>query len=209
MINSILFDMDGVLINSEQFYSKRRKQFLREKGIEEPAHTDLTGSNEKAIWKALVPNNENLRKTLQIEYKSYEHLYPIPYSKLINPQVNRLFMILKGKNYELAIISSSPRTHIESMMKAAGIEKLVDYFISGEDCKEQKPNPEIYTTALHKLNISSDEAYVVEDSVLGIEAAKRAGIYVFALEPSDGTIIDQSKADSTLKSLMDILKFLP
>ena len=71
MIKGIVFDMDGVLADTEHFYQKRREAFLREKDFVWDESLDFVGSNEKAIWEALVPEDEKLRQEMLMEYRAY------------------------------------------------------------------------------------------------------------------------------------------
>lgn len=69
MIKAVLFDMDGVLVDTEWFYNRRRVAFMEEKGFHFDEIPDLSGSNEPAIWEALVPDDVELRERLRVEYK--------------------------------------------------------------------------------------------------------------------------------------------
>lgn len=69
MIKAVLFDMDGVLVDTEWFYNRRRVAYMEEHGITYDRIPDLSGSNEPAIWEALVPGNLTLREELLTEYK--------------------------------------------------------------------------------------------------------------------------------------------
>ena len=66
MIKAVLFDMDGVLVDTEWFYNRRRVAFMEEKGFHFDEIPDLSGSNEPAIWEALVPDDVELRERLRV-----------------------------------------------------------------------------------------------------------------------------------------------
>lgn len=208
MIKGILFDMDGVLADTEYFYQQRREKFLEEKQYVRKEKTNFVGSNEKAIWEALVPDNEQLRQSMMLEYREYQKLYPEPYEDLIDPQVKPLFEQLKSRGILIGIASSSDRESIQKMMQAADIIELVDYIISGTECKNHKPDPEIYITALKDLQLDKKEAFAVEDSPIGILAAKNAGLKVYALKPRHGEPLDQKNATKVMEQLKDVLLFL-
>lgn len=208
MIEGIIFDMDGVLADTEHFYQQRRENYLREKQFEYDAEMDFVGSNEKAIWEAIVPDDPVLRRQMLLEYREYRAAHPEPYEKLVDPQVKPLFEELKHRGLKIGIASSSERTAIEAMMKAAGVTELVDYCISGVECSTHKPDPEIYLKALEKLGLNTANAFAVEDSATGIAAALNAGLRVYALKPRHGERIDQSAATAVIGQLKDVLERL-
>ncbi len=206
MIRGVIFDMDGVLVDTEPFYHQRRRDYLASRGVAADTPADLTGSNEKAIWEALVPGDDALREELKLGYRAYQVDYPVPFADLLDPEVPAVFAALRDRGLKLAIASSSDRDCIENLMDAADIARLVEYHISGEDCAAHKPDPEIYRRALNGLGLKPDEAIAIEDSATGIAAAKNAGLVVYAYDPTGRERRqDQSAADGRVASLRDIL----
>ena len=141
-------------------------------------------------------------------YRAYRHLHPVPYGELLNPQVPGLFRTLKEKGLKIGIASSSYLGAVKEVVRLAGAETLVDFCISGEQCKAHKPDPEIYLRAMAALGLTAETALAVEDSPTGITAAKRAGIRVYALKPRPELKLDQSAADAVLDRLDGVLAFL-
>lgn len=90
------------------------------------------------------------------------------------------------------------------MIKECDLDSLVDYYISGEDCQNSKPDPEIYKKAIEVLEMNPEECIAIEDSSVGIESAKQAGLYVLALKQKDYKV-DQSSADETITRIKDVL----
>ncbi len=207
-IEGIVFDMDGVLADTEHFYQKRREAFLREKDFVWDESLDFVGSNERAIWEALVPEDEKLRQEMLMEYRLYRACHPEPYEELVDPQVKPLFTALRERGIRIGIASSSEMAAIDAMIDAAGVRGLVDYRISGVDCKAHKPAPEIYERALKGLGVVKERAFAVEDSSAGIEAALNAGLRVYALRPRHGERIDQSRAFGVIERLGEVLERL-
>ena len=108
MIKAVLFDMDGVLVDTEWFYNRRRVAFMEEKGFHFDEIPDLSGSNEPAIWKSLVPDDVELRERLRVEYKQvYSPVHPVPYAELLNEQTEPVMRELHERGVKCAIASSS------------------------------------------------------------------------------------------------------
>ena len=208
MYKGIIFDMDGVLADSEGYYASRRDEYLDLIGYRRQENTDFTGSNEKALWETMVPDDLELRQELFMGYRAYRRFHPVPYRELMDPQVGPLFRALRERGLKIGIASSSAPKAIAALVQAAEVETLVDCRISGEECSAHKPSPEIYLRTLEVLGLSADEALAVEDSPTGILSAKRAGLTVLALRPRHGEALDQSKADVLFCQLMDVLHYL-
>ena len=118
MIKAVLFDMDGVLVDTEWFYNRRRVAFMEEKGFHFDEIPDLSGSNEPAIWQALVPDDVELRERLRVEYKHvYSPVHPVPYAELLNEQTASVMRALHERGVKCAIASSSYRELIDELVE--------------------------------------------------------------------------------------------
>ena len=209
MIKAVLFDMDGVLVDTEWFYNRRRVAFMEEKGFTFDEIPDLSGSNEPAIWRTLVPDDAELRERLHAEYNDvYRPAHPVPYGELLNRDAAPVMRELGARGVKCAIASSSERELIEELVDIAGIGDELDFTISGHECRAFKPDPEIYLRAMAALGVEPGECLVIEDSPMGIEAGVRSGARVLALRPHEGVTLDQSGADKIIGSLMEILQEL-
>lgn len=208
MIQGVIFDMDGVLADTEHFYQCRREDYLDRMDFPGPRGVDFVGSNEKAIWETLVPGDIELREQMLQGYRAYRRFHPEDYGKLADPQVKPLFEELRRRNVRVGIASSSDREGIQEFMRAAGVAGLVDFIISGEECTAHKPNPEIYLRAMAALGLTPGTSFAVEDSPTGIAAARNAGMTVYALRPRHSEKMDQSAANGILNSLAEVIEKL-
>lgn len=205
MINAVLFDMDGVLVDTEWFYNRRRCAYLEEHGFAFDTIPDLSGSNETAIWEYFVPDDVRRREDLRLGYREYQKMHPVPYCELLNRDARPVMEELHARGVRQAIASSSYRTLIDEFVKVAGVADVLDYTISGHECSAFKPDPEIYLRAMGELGVGPEECLIIEDSPLGIEAGRRSGARVLALRPHEGVHLDQTHADAIIDTLWDII----
>ena len=205
MIKGVIFDMDGVLVDSEPFYHSQRLEYLRRMDYTPASTIHLVGSNEPEVWEALVPGDQQMKEELLMGYHAFRRLHPTPYQQLLNPGAVDLLSELKRRGLKTAIASSSVRESVVRMIDSTGISSMIDYFISGEDCSAYKPDPEVYQRALEALGLFPDEAFAVEDSPSGISAAINAGMKVYALY---GAGLDQCRATAVVNMLKELLEYL-
>lgn len=205
MYKAVLFDMDGVLVNSEPYYRQRRDDFLASRGLWLSSSFDGTGSNDQEIWRQLVPDDEDLRDQLRHAYATYANEHPVPWRDLLNPDAWPTCEGLRERGVKVAICSSSHRRFIEGFVSEVGLSEFIDLIVAGDECAELKPSPEPYLMAMRGLGVCADEVVVVEDSTIGIEAGKRSGAMTCALAPLPGTQTDQSAADRHLSRLTEVL----
>ena len=210
MIEAVIFDMDGVLADTEYYYENRRKNFLLENGIPIP-EGNFIGSNEKAIWEAIVPNDPVRRQEMLMAYREYRKARPTPYGKLTDPQAEPLMNALRSRGLKVGVIKHDGHDFTPDVPGTDSYrlrEAMVDFAFSGEDCAAHKPAPDIYLKALNALGLTADKAIAVEDSPTGIASAKAAGLKVLALKPRHGEPLDQSAADCIITRLMDVKEHL-
>jgi HAD superfamily hydrolase (TIGR01509 family) len=202
----VIFDMDGVLVDTEKFYFRRRMNFFDELQRKPATRKiqDFIGLTNEMIWKTLIPEDEKERKILKEKYVNYSKEHEICFSDVLNHSVKEVLSQLKDKNIKIAIASSSEKKDILRMIEECELNDYIDFVISGEECAESKPDPEIYIKAVKALDLLSTEVLAVEDSVLGIRAAKLAGLTVGALVQSD-YYIDQSEADYQINDLIELV----
>lgn len=210
MLKAILFDLDGTLVNSEEYYIKSMSNIATHFGVSVPNEEffKFIGKDMDTTYSMFEELIKKDRSTWIDYYNDYfKSVDPIHFNKLLFNDIEETFIGIKEKGIKIGICSMSPTYYIEQAVKECGIDKYVDYYVSGETCKNNKPAPDIYLKALNDLNINSDEALVVEDAKEGILAAKGAGIKVVVRDSSRFNL-DQSLADAIFKDLRKLLTII-
>ena len=198
MIKAVIFDMDGVLVDSEPVYQEATINVLDSLNIKATKEDllKLAGGSSLHFNKFIQDVSKGSRSCEDFN-KICDQYYldnPVKYEEIMFPHVRETLDYLKYKGYILALASSSKEYEIENVLKRCDLKDYFKLIISGEVFKESKPNPEIYLTCIKRLNIEADECVAVEDSEYGIEAAKKAGLICIA-KRDDRFNYDQSKAD--------------
>jgi beta-phosphoglucomutase family hydrolase len=191
MIKAIIFDMDGVLIDSEPIHLKATNRILKKFGVELKGEENLAyqGMNELDYWKELVKKFSlpSEPEKLAAE-KNFEMWKILKSSKLkLFPHVKRFLKRMKNLGLKLAVASSSPRNQINFMLEKTGILDFFDVIISGDSLKRGKPHPDIFLITAEKLGLEPEECVVIEDSRNGIMAGKSAGMIVIAMGALEGS----------------------
>ena len=205
MFEAVIFDKDGVLVNTEPELDRRRKAFFAREGIDDSGFPSFYGSNNKVVWSCVEPRDEVRREELYARFRRQFADDPMPYAELATPGVHEVLLGLRERGVRTGLASASPRWVIDSFVEALGISELLDVTVSGEECAASKPAPDVYLRAMGLLGVEPAATVVVEDSPIGLLAAHRAGALVCAMPLPQGVSLDQSLADVRLSCLEDLL----
>lgn len=178
MKKAFFFDMDGTLADTETLHFKAAQQVLLDKGIrlDNIAFSEYVGISEEEIWKKAKSRFEIKDSFSEFEKKRRTHyLNLIKGIKPINGLTNFLEE-LKSMNVEIALVTSSGREIVNATLSALNIQSYFSAIVSADDVKLKKPNSEPYLLAMSMLKRGKKECIAIEDSVHGIESAKKAGI---------------------------------
>ena len=211
-IKAILFDMDGTLVDSERYYTDGTYRWMQRAGYKgsKEAIYPIIGTTLPMTYAIIHKLLDGRLSVEEIEKMNDDYFMKedvIDYREYIFPEVKGVIRSLRDKGYKMALCSSSLKMDILRFIKENELDDCFDYVISGYECNESKPSPEIYLLALSHLKVSNDEAIVVEDSTHGIEAGKRAHMYTFARKDTRFNI-DQSEADILIDDIGELLNIL-
>jgi HAD superfamily hydrolase (TIGR01509 family) len=210
VFEAVIFDMDGILIDSEPLHLKLEEEIFKEIGanVSLEEHSSFVGTTSHYMWE-YIKTKYNIPHTVdelvEIDRKRYFD-YISKHDDAVKPieGVDELVKELYSRKIKLAVASSSPIDVIELAVKRL---KLKDYFnelVSGDFVKRSKPYPDIFLYASEKLNVVPEKCIVIEDSNNGVMAAKSAGMKVVGfLNPNSGNQ-DLKMADMIIQSFYDI-----
>lgn len=182
-IKAILFDMDGVLIDAKDWHYEALNKALGLFGVEISRYDHLhtfDGLPTKVKLK-ILSKRYYLPEELHLFISQMKQIYTteLIYQKC-HPMFHHEYALSKLHNagYKIAVCSNSIKQTIELMMDRADLTKYLDVIVSNEDVKKAKPDPEMYLTAMDKLNMQPNECIVVEDNPNGVIAGKNSGANV-------------------------------
>jgi len=204
-----IFDMDGVLVDSEPFHVEIEKQqfLLNRLPISEEEHHGYMGVASDVMWKEIAKRHslnisvEEITEQNRIEsIRFFTELKEIP----VMPGLPELLERLKQKNYPMAVASSSFPEIIELILHRTGLRNYFQVVVSSQEAGKSKPEPDVFLLAAEKLGIDPKNCLVIEDSKNGIKAAKAAGMRCVAYQSPAVNPQSQKQADAVIKSYLDL-----
>lgn len=207
-MKAVIFDMDGVIIDSEPIHFEVDMQTMRDLGfnISSEELEKYVGTTNEYMFTDLK-NRYNINQSIEeiINYK-----VEIAKNKVIESDlepiegIKELLLDLKNKNISTAIASSSPRNFIDVVVSKFNLRDYFNFIVSGEEVDNGKPAPDIYIETAKKLGLHPEECTVIEDSRNGVLAAKAAGMKCIGFQNVNSGNQDLSKADNIVKSITEI-----
>lgn len=205
MLKAVIFDLDGVIVDSEPFHFQSDVLTFRDYGMEisEEELIRYVGVSGTVMWTDFI-RKYGIPDTLEnIVAKQTAHKIELLREKPPQavPGVLGLLESARKAGLRTAIASSSPRYFIDAMLNSLGIAGSFDAVVSGQDVQRSKPAPDIFLKAAELLGAKPSNCLVVEDAMLGVRAAKAAGMRCAGFANPHSGNQDLSAADTVVTDM--------
>ena len=207
--NYIIFDMDGVLLDSEPMHQEIIYETFQLKGIpfDKAYIQTLTGMSAFPMWEKVkrdAQRTESVEELMQFHRDYFFKRLPEVKVPLV-PHVKDVLEKFKNEGKHLSLASSSARKLIDIFTQQTNIAHYFEVIMSGDDVKYSKPNPEIFLKVAQWYGLPATQFTVIEDSTNGVKAAKSAGMQCVGFQNPLSGGQDLSQADLLIHSMQELL----
>ena len=209
-MKAVIFDMDGVLIDTEPLNDLHMVEFLKKLGIKKSDEyikeylQKLRGTHAKLAWSQIIKDFnlitplDELITNVRISYLKYLSSLDLEPMSGVIPFLKKL----KKENIILGVASSAYHKRIDVLLKVCKLTDFFDVILSGDHVQHGKPDPEIYIKTAELLKRDPKDCIVFEDATSGILAAKAAGMKVIGYSGENHNKQDLSQADKVINSFI-------
>ncbi len=205
--DAIVFDMDGVLIDSEPLHFAALHALLREDGfvLTREENEDFFGATSEATFRTLIARH-GLPRTVAEYMVRYDAavLSVLSEPHEAAPGVHALIDCARAHAMKLAVASSSRLSWISATLRSLGLSGAFDAIVSGDDVAHSKPSPEIYLLAAARLSLPSSRCLAIEDSPNGVASAVAAGLSVLGVRTAYTAHLRLDSVLQTVDSLAEV-----
>lgn len=210
-IEMVIFDMDGVIMDSEPLHANAKIEVVEELDLTLPE--DLlffVGKPNKVFWEAAIGDKEVAYTYDELEFMQYVSILKQMKEKdvKVSKGLKELLQFLKENGIKTAVASSSNRYYIDRVLKYYQLENDFLYTAGGDEVKSKKPEPDVYLKVLEHCDISAENVLAIEDSSAGCQAAFSAGIKCIGYRNPTSGNQDLSKSVYQVDCISEIIKIL-
>lgn len=207
-MKAVIFDMDGVIIDSEPLHFEVALAVVKYLGIESDKEyfNKFVGVTNPVMWKIVKKElniSNSIEDLIELQVNLTIDLFKESGIEAIEGIIE-LMEELKKNKVPCAIGSSSPQVFIDAVVEKLEIEKYLEFSLSGETLPKSKPDPMIFLKAAETLGVEPKNCVVIEDSKHGVDAAKNAGMKCFGFKNTNSGNQDLSRADVIVNKISEI-----
>lgn len=209
MIKTVIFDMDGVIVDTEPVHHYAYNEHFKQLNIEitPEIYASFTGNSTKNIFEKLKAHFD-LEEDVQTLVETKRNLFNDAFDKkedlYLLDGVEELIKELHQNGMQLVLASSSAKVTINRIFNRFDLHQYFTHIVSGEDFPKSKPHPAIFEHAAFLSETPRENCIVIEDSTNGILAAKAAGIYCIGYDSVNSKMQDYSKADEVISHFREL-----
>lgn len=206
---AVLFDMDGVIVDTEPLHKKAYHSMFRDFNLDVSAemYEGFTGQSTLNICKELVETfslKAEPAELVSVKRKHFKYLFDNDESLQLIDGVEDLIKDYHANNMTLILASSASMPNINRIFERFNLNQYFKAKLSGADLKQSKPHPEIFEKAAEASGYERAQCFVIEDSTNGIKAAKGAGIYCVGFDSKNSKNQDYTLADKVISNFNEI-----
>ena len=206
---AVIFDMDGVLVNSEPWHYEIECDLFKRLGLDVPEEVHLTyigtaGDHMYTDLKSRYDIPMTLSELIDWDSEIRIEIFKQMKGIIPNPGLVNLLEGLKASGIKLAVATSSVPGIVRIILEKCSIDSYFESIVTTEEAGKSKPAPDVFLMAANNLGVLPENCAVFEDSFNGIKAAKDAGMFCIAYQPHNEMQQDISKADKIIESFDDI-----
>lgn len=210
-IKLVIFDMDGVILNSEPVHLHSKKKILESLGLSSTMDlSKYVGVANEELWDEVIKENQLSMKVQELVQLQDDYNFQIIIEEKVSLSYGLMEVLefLEKNKIAVGIASSSTKQFVYQILQHFKIMDKFTFIITGDDVKNKKPNPEIYLRALDFGKSKPEETLAIEDSKMGALAAERAGIPCIGyVNPTSGNQ-DLSHAITRINSLTEVILYI-
>ena len=200
-IQAVIFDLDGVLVDSEPNYLESERVLFGKYGVTFTAEMKVPYiglSTKEMLERVIVEFDLAVPLGVLVEEKNAIYLRLAAEHTPVNAPMRRLVELLRDHGYPLAVASGSSSAAIDVVLRHTGLDDFFDVVVSAESVPRGKPEPDLFLEAARRLSVPPAACVVVEDSGYGVTAARRAGMRCIAIPYGDGLSMGDAFAKADL-----------